>query len=414
MVTLNAYLIVILSVIVVSYLLNLIVEVLNIKHLTPTIPAEFEGFYDAEKYARSQRYTRENTGFGLIAESFNFVLLIIFIFIGGFNIVDQAARTFGWNEILTGLVFVTVIGIGSWILNLPFSIYRTFVIEEKYGFNKTTIKTFILDILKGTLLSLIIGAPLFAMVLFFFEKTGDLAWLYVWGAVILFQIFMMFIAPVVIMPLFNKFTPLEDGELKETVTNYARKHKFKMKGVYMMDGSKRSTKSNAFFTGFGKSRRIALYDTLIERHSVSELLSILAHEIGHYKLGHIPKRLVTGMLYAGLMFYLMSLFINNRGLFDAFGMEELSIYASLIFFSFLFSPISTLVGLGLKYISRIHEYQADKFAVETTGDADSFITAMKKLSVNNLSNLTPHPLKVSLEYDHPPVLARINAVRGLE
>jgi len=251
------------------------------------------------------------------------------------------------------------------------------------------------------------------MVLWFFGETGSLAWLYVWIAITVVQIILMFIAPVVIMPLFNKFTPLEDGELRDVIENYTRKHKFKMKGVYTMDGSKRSTKSSAFFTGFGRSRRIALFDTLIERHTVAELLSVLAHEIGHYKLHHIPKRIVTAVLNTGLMLFILSFFINNPGLFEAFGMQKLSIYASLVFFSFLYSPISMIIGIVSKVIERRHEYQADEFAVRTTADTDSFITAMKKLSVHNLSNLTPHPLKVFLEYDHPPVLDRIDAVKAL-
>ncbi len=413
MVTFNAYLIFILAVIVVGYLLELIVEVLNLKRLSPALPAEFEGYYDVEKYAESQRYTREKTGFGLLVSSFDMVLIIVFILIGGFNWVDGIARSIGWSEIPTGLVFAGLLMIGIKIIGVPFSIYSTFVIEEKYGFNRTTAKTYALDFIKGLLLSVIIGMPLFAMVLWFFGETGSLAWLYVWIAITVVQIFLMYIAPVVIMPLFNKFTPLEEGELRDVIETYAKKHKFKMKGVYTMDGSKRSTKSNAFFTGFGRSRRIALFDTLIERHTVAELLSVLAHEIGHYKLHHVPKRIVNAILSAGLMLFILSFFINNAGLFEAFGMQELSIYASLVFFSFLYSPISMVIGIASKVIERRHEYQADEFAVRTTANKDSFITAMKKLSVHNLSNLTPHPLKVFLEYDHPPVLDRIDAVKAL-
>ena len=326
--------------------------------------------------------------------------------------MDSIARGFGYGNILTGLIFSAILMFGTQIIGLPFSIYRTFVIEEKFGFNKTTPKTFTIDLLKGWLISILIGFPLLALILWFFEKTGDIAWLVIWMAVTVFQFIMMYLAPVLIMPLFNKFTPLEDGELKETIEKYAKEQNFKMKGVFTMDGSKRSSKSNAFFTGFGNTRKIALFDTLIAKHSVGELLTILAHEVGHYKLGHIPKRLISSILSLGLMLFILSFFINNRGLFDAFGMEHLSIYASLVLFSFLYSPISMIIGILSNISSRKHEFQADRYAAETTKDPDNMILSLKNLSVNNLSNLTPHPLKVFLEYSHPPVLSRIRALNN--
>jgi len=412
MVTFNAYLIIILIILIGRYILSLVVERLNITRLTPDLPVEFEGYYDADEYSKSQRYTRENTRFGLFTGTFDIILIVVFILASGFNWIDNIARSIGWTELPTGLVFAGILIIATQLISTPFSIYSTFVIEEKYGFNKTTAKTFILDFLKGLLLTIIIGAPVFALILWFFSETGNLAWLYIWGAITVIQIFLMFIAPVVIMPLFNKFTPLEDGELKDTVEDYVWKQKFKMKGIFTMDGSKRSSKSNAFFTGFGKSRRIVLYDTLIERHTVLELLGVLAHEIGHYKLGHIPKRIITSILTTGLMLFILSYFINNRGLFDAFGMKELSIYAGLVFFSFLYSPISMLIGIVSNIVSRKHEFQADAFAAGTTGERDNMVVALKKLSVHNLSNLTPHPVKVFLEYDHPPVLERIKVLHN--
>ncbi|MCF7809778.1 M48 family metallopeptidase [bacterium] len=410
MVTINAYLIFILAVIVGGFLLDLVVEYLNLKRLKPDLPEEFDGFYDAEKYSKSQDYTRTRTRFGFIVGTFNLILLLAFLLAGGFNYIDQLVRSIGWGMIPTGLVFGFILTIGSKIIHIPFSIYSTFVIEEKFGFNKTTARTYIVDVIKATIIFVIISVPIFAMILWFFAETGELAWLYIWGALTLFQIIMMFIAPVLIMPLFNKFTPLEDGELRSAIEQYTEKHNFKMKGVFTMDGSKRSTKSNAFFTGLGKSRRIALYDTLIARHTVGELLGVLAHEIGHYKLKHIPKQIIAAILSSGLMLFILSLFINNRGLFDAFGMEETSIYASLVLFGFLYTPISMVISILSNISSRKHEFQADRFAVETTGDNSSYTTALKKLSVNNLSNLTPHPLKVFLEYDHPPVLERIKAL----
>ena len=279
----NKYLILILGIILFKYLLNLVIEILNLKYVDPQLPKEFIGYYDAEKYKKSQLYLKEKTNFGLIEDTFMTLITVGFILYGGFNIFDKFARGFGYGNIISGLIFLGILMLASQILSLPFAIYHTFVIEEKYGFNKTTIKTFILDIIKGLLIGAIIGGIAFSGILWFFEKAGTLAWMYCWIALTVFQLFLMFIAPVVIMPLFNKFIPLEDGLLKQTLEKYAKTQNFKMQGVFTMDGSKRSTKSNAFFTGFGKFRRIALFDTLIAKHTTDELVSVLAHEIGHYK-----------------------------------------------------------------------------------------------------------------------------------
>jgi STE24 endopeptidase len=397
-----------------SYFLDLIVETLNLKNIKPELPGEFEGYYDSEKYRKSQEYMKENTRFGLISSTILTPITIAFIIFGGFNMIDRLARSFELGSIFTGLVFTGILMLASQIIHIPFSIYDTFVIEEKYGFNKTTPKTFVLDILKSWLLAVIIGGIVLSAVLWFFEKAGPLAWLYCWGAVTLFQLFMMFIAPVVIMPLFNKFTPIEEGDLKEEIEEYAKAQGFKMRGVFTMDGSRRSSKSNAFFTGFGRFRRIVLFDTLIEKHSKEELVSILAHEVGHYKKKHILQSFLISVLTMGLMFYILSLFINNTGLFAAFGMEKTSIYASLVFFGFLYSPIEVILSIFGNALSRKNEYQADAFAVKTYKKTGAFIKAIKKLAVDNLSNLTPHPLKVFLEYSHPPILERIREVRTLQ
>jgi len=406
----NIYIIVILVILVGEYLLDLITERLNIQRLTPEVPEPFKGYYDEEKYAQSQTYTRENTKFGLIQSTIHLVIIIPFILLGGFNFVDQLVRGFHYGSIITGLLYILILVVLMTLLDLPFSIYDTFVIEEKYGFNKTTVKTFILDIIKSFFLFVIVGGPILAVILWFFEKTGAMAPLYIWGVVTLFQVFMTFIAPVVIFPIFNKFTPLEEGDLKSAIKNYAREHNFQMKGVYQMDGSKRTTRANAAFTGFGKSRRIILYDTLIEKHTTDELVAMLAHEMGHYKLGHVMKTMVINFIETGLMLFILSLFINNRGLFNAFKMEEMSIYAGLIFFGFLYSPISMLISIITNIFSRKMEYDADQYSVTTTGKRDALITGLKKLSVDSLSNLTPHPLKVFFYYGHPPVLQRIKAL----
>ena len=409
----NGFLLIILAVLIGAYLLDLIVDTLNVRHVTTVLPEEFEGYYDADKYKKSQMYLRENTRFGIISDTVTTPITIAFILLGGFNTVDQFARGFNLGSILTGLIFAGVLLLASQILSIPFSIYSTFVIEEKYGFNKTTPKIFILDILKSWLLIAVIGGIVLSVVLWFFEKAGPLAWLYCWFAVTLFQIFLMFIAPVVIMPIFNKFIPLEEGELKQAIEDYARSQEFKLKGIFTMDGSKRSTKTNAFFTGFGRFRRIVLFDTLVEKHTVKELVSILAHEMGHYKKKHILKSICISILSTGLMFGILSLFLKNRGLFAAFKMQEISIYASLLFFGFLYSPIQMVLSIFGNMLSRRHEYDADEYAVKTYNASASMIAALKKLSVENLSNLTPHPLKVFLSYSHPPVLERIRAIRRM-
>lgn len=409
----NIYLIVILVILVGEYLLDIFTERLNIRRLTPEVPEPFKSYYDEEKYAQSQTYTRENTKFGLFQSTIHLAIIIPFILLGGFNFVDQLVRGFHYGSIITGLLYILILVVLVTLLDLPFSLYDTFVIEEKYGFNKTTVKTFILDLIKSFFLFVVVGGPILAVILWFFEKTGALAPLYIWGVVTLFQVFMTFIAPVVIFPIFNKFTPLEEGDLKNAINNYAREHNFRMKGVYQMDGSKRTTRANAAFTGFGKSRRIILFDTLIEKHSTDELVAILAHEMGHYKLGHIMKTMIIAFIETGLMLFILSLFINNRELFNAFKMEEMSIYAGLIFFGFLYSPISMLLSIITNIFSRKREYDADRYSVTTTGKREALITGLKKLSVDSLSNLTPHPLKVFFYYSHPPILERIEKIEEL-
>ena len=409
----NPYLIFILAVLILQYLLDLIVDILETRSLDSAVPSEFRDIYDEDEYARSQTYTRVRTRFGQVSTTLSLIVTIGFILLGGFNIVDGFALQFSLGAIPTGLLFTGTLTLLSSLLSISFSIYSTFVIEERFGFNKTTVKTFIADLLKGILLSILIGAPLLAMLLWFFEATGQLAWLYAWIGVTLFTFVVQFLAPVLIMPLFNKFTPLEDGELKEKITAYAEKQDFALEGIYTMDGSKRSTRLNAFFTGFGKFRRIVFFDTLMEKLDDDEIVVVLAHEMGHFKLKHIPKMMVASLLQSGLMFFILSLFLENELLFAAFGMEHLSVYASLTFFMFLYSPISFLLSVFFSISSRKHEYEADAFAVETTGLGQALVSGLKKLSVHNLSNLTPHPFYVFLNYSHPPVLQRIDAIRNI-
>ena len=409
----NIYLVIIISALVINYALSAIAAWLNLRNISEELPREFRGFYDQERYAKSQRYLRETTAFGLLHETFHLVVVLAFILFGGFNFVDSLARSAGLGPVSTGLIFAGIILLMSQVIDLPFSAWSTFVIEEKYGFNKTTPKTFVADILKGMGLTAVIGGAAFAGIIWFFETMGPSAWLYCWTALSLFQVMLMFVAPVLIMPIFNKFEPLEEGELKRSIMDYARKEKFKMQGIFKMDGSKRSTKSNAFFTGFGRFKRIVLFDTLIKRHTVEELTAIIAHEMGHYKLKHVFKGIIRSILMAGFTFWLLSFFIGNPGLFQAFQMEHISVYASLFFFGFLYAPIGMITGIVDKAISRRHEFEADEYAVRSYGHPEAMIAALKKLSVDNLSNLTPHPFMVFLEYSHPPVLERIKAIRKI-
>lgn len=407
----NIYAIIILVAILTDFILDIISNYLNLKALSGQLPTEFEGIYDEAAYAKSQQYTRVQTRFGFITGTFDLLLLLGFWFSGGFNWLDQLVRAWGFGELITGLLFIAVLLLARSVISLPFSIYSTFVIEERFGFNKTTPATFAADMLKGLLLSLLLGMPLLAGILAFFMYTGNLAWLYAWGAITLFTLLMQYIAPTWIMPLFNKFTPLQEGELRQAITDYASKVNFPLKGLFVIDGSRRSSKSNAFFTGFGKNKRVALYDTLIENHTIPELVAVLAHEIGHYKNKHILKGMVIGIAQTGVMLFVLSLFLVEEGLFQAFYMENMSVYGGLIFFGMLYAPINMLLSVFMQMLSRKHEYEADAFAAQTTGTPDDMIATLKKLSKDNLSNLRPHPLYVFLNYSHPPVIKRINALR---
>jgi len=406
----NFIAIIILCTIGVDFILNLTADRLNLKHLRSELPPAFEGVYDPERYRKSQQYLRVNTQFGWITSTFNLCLVLIFWFAGGFPFLDKCVRTFELGPVLSGLVYMGVLMLLKAALSLPFSVYATFVIEERFGFNKTTLQTYAMDLLKGLLLALLLGTPLLAAILAFFQYAGPNAWWYCWIGITLYMLVVQFIAPTWIMPLFNKFTPLEEGELKSTILSYANSIDFPLENVYQMDGSRRSTKSNAFFTGFGKHKRIVLFDTLIKQHSVNELVAVLAHEMGHYKKKHIRQSLILGILQTGLMLFLLSHFITYQGLFDAFYMSQQSIYAGMIFFAMLYAPIDFFIGISMQVLSRKNETVADRFAAETTKDPVSMMDALKKLSVHNLSNLTPHQLYVFLNYSHPPVLKRIQSL----
>ncbi len=408
--SINIIALIILLAILFDFVLNGLSDYLNLTRLQEDLPEAFEGVYDPERYRKSQEYLKVNTRFGWMIAAFDLIVILVFWFGRGFPLLDEWVRSFGYGSILCGLTYIALLVVFKALLSLPFSIYHTFVIEERFGFNQTTWTTYFLDLLKGLGLAILLGAPLLTGILAFFEYAGTNAWWYCWIAVTVYMLGVQFIAPTWIMPLFNKFSPLEDGELKSAILSYAGSIKFPMENVYVMDGSKRSSKSNAFFTGFGKHRRIVLFDTLIKRHTTGELVAVLAHEMGHYKKKHIIQSLVFGILQMGFMLYLLSIFISYQGLFDAFYMSRTSVYAGLIFFAMLYSPLDFFIGLFMQMRSRRNETAADRFAVETTRDPQSMVDALKKLSVHNLSNLLPHPFYVFLNYSHPPVLQRINAI----
>ncbi len=410
----NIFGIIILATLLLEYALNFIAKTLNLKTLNKPLPAEFSDVFDAPTYAKMQAYTRVNARFGFITAAFDLIVLLIFWFCGGFNYVDQWVRQFGLSAIWNGLIYIGLIMLGSNLLSLPFDIYDTFVIEAKFGFNRTTVKTFILDMVKGLALTVVLGGPLLAGVLAFFQYAGSMAWLYCWIVSALYVLLITFIAPTWIMPLFNKFTPLAEGELRTAILEYAKKVKFPLQGILVMDGSRRSSKSNAFFTGFGKNKRIALFDTLIEKHAVPELTAVLAHEIGHYKKKHVVLGVVMSMAHMAVMFYLLSVFISHPDLFAAFYMQDISLYAGMLFFGLLFSPVELLLSPFMSMLSRRHEFQADRFAAETSGLGDALSQALKKMSRDNLSHLTPHPFYVFLYYSHPPVLQRMERLRSVE
>ncbi|OIQ50982.1 Protease HtpX [Pseudodesulfovibrio hydrargyri] len=406
----NIYLAIIIASLLATWFLGVLSDRLSAKAMLPAPPKELADVFDEQTYAKSQAYTLASMKLSAVSETFNTLVLTLAILAGGFNLLDIVVRAAGFGPLLTGLGYIGGLALISGVLGLPFEIYHTFGLEKRFGFNTTTPGTFVLDRIKGLVLAAIIGSVLVAGLLLFLRGTGQYAWLLCWGFAVLLSLGLTYVAPTWILPLFNKFTPLGEGELRDKLERFADKAGFELSGIFVMDGSKRSTKGNAFFTGLGKRRRIALFDTLIEEMDADEIVAVLAHEVGHAKLGHIKKRLAMGILKTGAVFYLMSLFLNSPGLFAAFGMEHMSLYAGLVFFVLLYTPLSLALSLMVNAVSRKHEFEADAFAARTTGRPTDMISALKKLSATNLANPTPHPFTVWLEYSHPPVLARIRAL----
>lgn len=403
---LNTLFYIIIAILILQFLVETILDYLNAKHFDDSIPSELTDVFDSEEYLKSQLYQKTNYRFGLWSSIFSLILTLSFLLFGGFEWADQLARSFSDNDIIITLIFFGIITVGSDIVSTPFSYYQTFVIEERFGFNKSTIKLFILDKLKGWLMMAILGGGVITLAMWFFQWAGPNFWLYVWGLVTSIIVFMNLFYSKLIVPLFNKQTPLEDGSLKSKIEEYATKVGFELNNIFIIDGSKRSTKANAYFSGFGREKRVTLYDTLIKDLDEEEIVAVLAHEVGHYKRKHIVFNLTASILVLGLTLFILSLFINNPDVSGAIGVSKSSFHAALIGFGILYSPISELTSLAMNILSRKFEYQADDYAKNTFA-AQPLITSLKKLSKNSLSNLTPHPAYVFMHYSHPPLIRRI-------
>lgn len=407
----NTLFYIIIAILTLQFLGESFLEYLNAKKFKDPVPEELNDVFDIGEYKKSQDYKRTNYEFNRLTSGFSFILTLCFLIFGGFGWIDNLARSFTDNTVLTALIFFGAIMVGSDIVGTPLSYYHTFVIEEKFGFNKTTRKLFFLDKLKGWLILIVLGGGLLALILWFFEWAGTSFWIYAWGVVALFSLFMNLFYSRIFVPIFNKQKPLEEGDLKDKITAYAQKVGFGLKNIFVIDGSKRSTKANAYFSGFGREKRVTLYDTLINDLEDDEIVAVLAHEVGHYKRHHIIFNLLASTLLMGATLFILSIFINNPELSLSIGVSQPSFHAALIGFGMLYSPISEITGMVMNYFSRKFEFQADDFAKKTFA-APPLATSLKKLSKNSLSNLTPHPAYVFMHYSHPPLIARIRNLKA--
>jgi len=405
----NSVFVALVGVLLFGYALERVLDALNLKHILPTLPPELSGIYDQEEYAKSQLYKRDNTRFSYFTSTLSLLVMLLMFFLGGFGWLDRLVDGITENYIVHVLLFFGLLALAGDILTTPFTIYSTFVLEERYGFNRTTARTFILDKIKGWILGALIGGGLLALITWIYMLTGTWFWLIALGVVTLFSLFMTMFYSNLIVPLFNKQTPLEEGSLRSKIESFAQQAGFALDNIYVMDGSKRSSKANAYFTGLGPKKRIVLFDTLIKDLDEEEIVAVLAHEVGHYKKKHTTTGMILGTLQTAITLYLFSLFVGMDSFAMALGGEEASFHLGLVAFGILYSPISLLLGLGNNALSRRHEYQADRFARENYF-ANYLVSSLKKLSKNNLSNLTPHPAYVFVHYSHPPLLQRIRAL----
>lgn len=409
----NTVFYIIVGILLFEFIADRILDRLNYSSWSEEFPKEAEGIYDEERYRRSREYYKANYKFSLAASTFSLLLMLAMLFLHGFAWLDAFVRQHTDHPIWMALMFFGILAAASDIISTPFSLYRTFVIEEKFGFNRTTLRTWLMDKIKAYVLAAVIGGGLLAVVVWIWQSTGIYFWLLVWAVITLFMIFVTMFYASWIVPLFNKLTPLPEGELRMSIEEYCRKVGFKLDNLFIMDGSKRSSKTNAFFSGLGSKKKIVLYDTLIEKHTVDELVAVLAHEIGHYKKKHTMQGVALGIIQTGIMLFIMSLFLDNPALARALGAAETSFHLNIFAFGLLYSPLSQLLGIVMNVLSRKNEYEADHYAA-TTYSAAALRSALKKLSVDNLSNLKPHPAYVFVHYSHPPLLQRLNALKQAE
>ena len=401
---------ILISILLVKFIIDTLLNHLNAKHFNDTVPEEVSNVYDIDEYKKSQSYKKVNHNFTVVTSLFSLIVTLCFFFFDGFSLVDNIARKFSDNIITITLMFFGILMIGSTLINIPFSLYKTFVIEEGFGFNKMSKKTFFLDKLKGLLMSTILGGGILALITWFHEFTGVYFWLYTWGLITLFSIVVNMFYSKLIVPLFNKQTPLENGELKDAITKYTDSVGFKLNDIFVINGSKRSTKANAYFSGFGSQKRITLYDTLINDLNNDEIVAVLAHEVGHYKKKHIIFNLTASVIITGITLFILSLLINTPVFSLALGVSTPSFHMGLISFGILYSPMSKLTGMFMNYMSRKFEYQADNYAKKTYA-GEPLISSLKKLSKNSLSNLTPHFLYVFIHHSHPTLINRIKNLK---
>lgn len=395
-----------------DFMLERVLESLNSKHMSPVLPDSLKGIYEEKEYSRFQSYKRENGRLDSWSSGVGFVVMIVFLVAGGFGWYNSWVVSLTDSVVWQTILFVVGLSVVSSVLDIPFDYYATFRIEEKYGFNKTTRRVYWLDTVKELFLSLVLGGVLLALVVWFYTWAGTYFWLYAWGAVTLFSVFMAMFYSQLIVPLFNKQTPLQEGSLRNKIQAFAGKVGFKLDNIYVIDGSKRSTKANAYFTGLGPKKRVVLYDTLIDELTEEEIVAVLAHEVGHYKKRHTLRSMVVSVIQMGVLFWLFSLCVNNVALSEALGGDRAYFQMGLIAFAILYSPVNLILGVGMNVWSRNNEYEADAFAARYY-EGDYLVSGLKKISVKSLSNLTPHPLYEYIYYSHPSLLKRIDAIKRI-
>lgn len=389
-----------------DFIYDIVMYKLNRKASHQPIPAELSGLYDEKAYARQQEYSAKNAHLSIINSCVGSAILLGLFYFGVFGQFDQWARDITSYPILVSMIFFGLIFLCSWIPEMPFGIYDTFVIEEKFGFNRTTPKTYALDTLKSLLMTLIIGGGIVALLAWIYSLMPQVFWIVAWSALTVIMLFMQFFYSDIIVPLFNKQTPLEEGELRTAIEAFAKKVDFKLKDIYVMDGSKRSSHANAYFTGFGARKRIVIYDTLMEQLTTEEIVGVLAHEIGHYKHNHIVKGIISSLITNLLMFFLFGLVLDSQAIAEAAGASVPSFHINLMVFSLIYTPVSEVLSVVDNIISRRNEWQADEFA-RANGLGAPVADALKKMSAKSLSNLTPHPAVVFVKHSHPTLLSRV-------